>query len=97
MSGKDSKTIGKNMEETKEYHQRYLRAINSSVRRKILRTLRESDGSMEALAPVMGMDERTLNWHLSILEYGFCIEKEESEGKTLYRLTKEGEVVDYME
>ena len=43
------------------------------------------------------MDSRALEWHLSILEHGFCVEKEVGEEATLYRLTQEGKVVDYVE
>ena len=97
MSDKDSKTIGRDMEETKEYHRRYLRAVNSPVRREILRALKDADGSLGALSDATGLDEKTLGWHLSILEHGFCVEKEERDGKQFYALTKEGLVVDYVD
>jgi len=35
MSDKDSKTIGDSMEETRDRHARYLRAVNNPVRRDI--------------------------------------------------------------
>ena len=43
-----------------------------------------------------GLDLDTLNWHLNLLEYGFCIEKEIKKGKIVYRITQEGEIVDYL-
>ena len=95
MSDKDSKTIGRTMEETREFHRRYLRAINSPVRRDILRALRDGDGTIESLQAETGLDAKTLEWHLSILIHGFCVEKEEKSGKTFYRPTEEAEVVDY--
>lgn len=97
MSGKASKTIGRTMEETKEYHERYLRAVNNPLRRDILRALKEDDSTIETLEASTGLDAKTLDWHLSILEHGFCVEKEEKEGETLYRLTQEGKVVDYVD
>ena len=97
MSSKDSKTIGESSEETKEYHTRYLRAVNNPVRRRILWALREGDATIEALSSKTGMDIGSLEWHLKILEYGFCVEREERNGETFYKLTKEGKVVEYVE
>ena len=97
MSDKDSKTIGRDMEETKEFHRRYLRAVNSPVRRGILNALKDSDGSLGSLSAATGLDEVTLAWHLSILEHGFCVEKEERDGQPFYSLTQEGLVVDFLD
>lgn len=97
MSSKDSKTIGDSMEETKEYHLRYLRAVNNPIRREILRVLKDGDSTIKTLQSKTGMDARELEWHMSILEHGFCVEREVREGKTVYKLTKEGKVVDYIE
>lgn len=85
------------MEETKEYHERYLRAVNNPLRRDILRALKDGDSTIGTLEASTGLDAKTLDWHLSILEHGFCVEKEEKEGETLYRLTQEGKVVDYVD
>ena len=85
------------MEETKEYHVRYLRAINSPLRRKILRALKEGEASVEILAERTGLEEKALSWHMSILEHGFCVEKREREDKVVYDLTQEGKVVDYVD
>jgi DNA-binding transcriptional ArsR family regulator len=85
------------MEETKEYHVRYLRAINSPLRRKILRAIKDSGVTLETLVERTGLDGKTLGWHLGILEHGFCIEKEERDGETIYTLTQEGLVVDYVD
>jgi DNA-binding transcriptional ArsR family regulator len=97
LSGKDSRTIGKSIEETRRYHKRYLRAISSPLRREILRALKEGYTTIEDLQSRTELDNDTLNWHLSVLEQGFCIEKNIEEGKLVYKLTQEGEVVDYME
>jgi hypothetical protein len=45
----------------------------------------------------MGLSKATLEWHLEILEYGFCVEKENKKGKWIYKPTQEGEVVDFLE
>ena len=97
MSDKDSKTIGRSMEETKEYHVRYLRAINSPVRRGILRALKDGEATVEVLGERIGMEERDLAWHLSLLEHGFCVEKQDRDGEMVYKLTQEGMVVDYVD
>jgi len=97
LSGKDSKTIGKSIEETRQYHTRYLRAVNNPLRRKILRILKEGYATIEDLQSRTGLDNNTLKWHLSVLEHGFCIEKDIKQGKLVYKLTQEGKVVDYLE
>lgn len=85
------------MEETKEYHLRYLRAINNPLRREILRVLKDGEENLESLAKKTSLEVNTLEWHLDILEHGFCIEKEIIKGKVMYRLTQEGLVVDYVD
>jgi len=97
LSEKGSKTIGKSIEETRQYHTRYLRAINSPLRRKILRALNKGYATIEDLQSTTGLDNETLKWHLSVLEHGFCVEKDIKQGKLVYKLTQEGRVVDYME
>ena len=97
MSGSDSKTIGGSMEETKERHRRYLRAVNNPLRRRILRALKEGYGTMEGLVARLGVDAKTLDWHIRILEDGYCVERAEEDGVTRYVLTQEGLVVDYVE
>ena len=97
MSGKDSKTVGKSIEETRWYHTRYLRAINSPLRREILRALKKGATTVKDLESKTGLDPDTLKWHLSVLEYGFCVEKNIKKGKLIYKRTQEGKVVDYLE
>ena len=97
MSEKGSKTVGTSIEETRQYHTRYLRAINSPLRREILRALKKGRATIEDLQSSTGLDNDTLKWHLSVLEHGFCIEKYSKQGKLVYKLTQEGRVVDYME
>lgn len=97
MSEKGSKTIGRSIEETRQYHTRYLRAINSPFRREILKALKKGCATIEDLQSSTGLDNETLKWHLSVLEHGFCIEKDIKQGKLVYTLTQEGRVVDYLE
>jgi DNA-binding transcriptional ArsR family regulator len=97
LSGRKSRTTNESIEDTKQYHERYLMAINSPLRRKILRALDEGDATVEDLQSRTRLDKENLTWHLSILEHGFCVEKDNKQGKVIYKLTQEGRVVDYME
>ena len=97
MSGKRSKTVTDSIEETRLFHTRYLRAINSPLRRKILRLLNEGHSTVEQLQLKMSLDTATLKWHLDILEHGFCIEKQINQGNLIYKLTQEGKVVDFLD
>ncbi len=96
MSEKASKTVGGSIEQTREYHTRYLRAMNSPLRRAILRALKDGDASIDDLQVRTGLDPSTLRWHLSVLEHGFCVEKALRDGELVYQLTQEGRVVDYL-
>ena len=96
MSEKNKKTIRKTMDETKEYHKRYLRAINNPLRIKILRAVKDGFLNIADLKLHTGLDVETLNWHLHVLENGFCVEKDTIEGKLVYKLTQEGGVIEYL-
>jgi DNA-binding transcriptional ArsR family regulator len=85
------------MEETKERHRRYLRAINNPVRRSILRALKDGHRSAEALSEATGLDAKTLGWHMELLVYGYCVEKRQTGEGEVYALTREGQVVDFMD
>jgi DNA-binding transcriptional ArsR family regulator len=91
-----SRTISESMEETRQYHERYLRAVNNPVRRRILRFLKDGSKTVEDIESNTGLESEALNWHLSMLEHGFCVEKVVEEGKIVYKLTKEGRIVDYL-
>ena len=96
MSGKNTKTIGKSMDETREYHKRYLRAVSNPLRIKILRAIKNGFLNIEDLKSHTGLDDYTLNWHLRVLEAGFCVEKDTTEGKLVYTLTQEGRVIEHL-
>ena len=85
------------MEETKDRHRRYLSAINNPIRRDILRSMKEGNNKLESIADDTGLDKKMVDWHLSMLIDGFCVEKKSTDGGDKYVLTKEGHVVDYMD
>ena len=97
MSDGESKTIAGSMEETKDRHRRYLRAVNHPLRRRMLRALKEGDETIDSLEERLGVDAKTLDWHMRILEHGFCVERVEEDGVARFALTREGLVVDYVE
>ncbi|MFQ6075731.1 MAG: winged helix-turn-helix domain-containing protein [Candidatus Bathyarchaeia archaeon] len=84
------------MEEEREYHRRYPRAVNSPIRRRILRALNEGAATAATLQSETGLDEESLKRHLSIPEHGSCIEKEIKDTKTFYKPTREGRIVDHL-
>ncbi len=92
-----SKTVTDSMEETKNRHRRYLRAINNPIRREILRAIQEGNDKLESISNAAKMDVKTLDWHLKILEDGFCLEITQDEDPVRYILTKEGSVVDFLD
>jgi DNA-binding transcriptional ArsR family regulator len=85
------------MEETKERHRKYLRAINNPIRRSILRSIEEGNRTIESISKDTEIDEKTLEWHLRILEDGFCVEKIKVVDQEKFILTKEGLVVNYLD
>lgn len=85
------------MEEEKEYHRRYLRAVNHPLRKTILRLLMKQNMTAEQLAGKLQTDMSYLTWHLEFLEYGHCITHKLEDGGIIYILTKEGNVIKYLE
>ena len=83
--------------EMKRSHELYLRAVNSPLRRKILWALNEGSVTEEELSAKTGLDATSLKWHLSMLESGLCVEKESCQGRSVYKLTQYGKVINYME
>jgi DNA-binding transcriptional ArsR family regulator len=92
-----SKTVSDSMEETKERHRRYLRAVGNPVRRDILRAIKEGHCTVEALSEATGLDAKSLDWHLKLLEVGLCVERRQGKDGVEFQLTREGLVVDYMD
>ncbi|MBO8183357.1 MAG: winged helix-turn-helix transcriptional regulator [Archaeoglobus sp.] len=79
----------KTLEESGEYHRRYSYAVKNATRRKILRLIDEGklDGEIRW---ELGLNESQLNYHLKILEWGFCIERKNGR----WVITEEGKIVD---
>lgn len=79
-------------------HDRYRAAVNHPVRKAILELLRERSLTVEELAIKIGLTPEALSWHISVLESGMfaCIEKENSPDCIAYRLTKAGNVINYL-
>jgi DNA-binding transcriptional ArsR family regulator len=90
-------SVNQSIDETKRYHTLYLRAINSPIRRKILQVLKDGEATIEKLESSTQLNSNTLEWHLSVLAQGFCVEKKLQHGKPVFCLTQEGKVVDYLE
>lgn len=80
------------LEKSKEYHNRYHIAVSSPVRRKILKLIAEGKNEDEILE-TLGLSKKQLDYHLEILQWGFCIHREGDR----WVVTKEGEVVHYLE
>ena len=92
-----SKTTSGSIEETRQYHTQYLRAVNSPLRRRVLRALGDEWTSFEDLQSATELPLDVLKWHLQMLEQGFCLEQKTEKGITAYRVTQEGRIVDYLE
>lgn len=97
MSEKQSRTISDDMETTKERHRRYLMAINNPIRRKIIRAILEGETTERGLIQATGLDPKTLDWHIRILEHGYCIERIRQADLRFFRVTQEGKVIDFMD
>ena len=76
-------------------HDRYRAAVNHPVRKAILEALRERGLTVEEIASKTVLTPEALSWHLAVLESGMfaCVESENA----VYRLTKAGRVINYLE
>lgn len=97
MSDEKSRTVTDSMEETKERHRRYLRAVNNPIRRDILRSMKKKNNTMESISADIGLDQKTVGWHIRVLIDGFCVEEKSNEGESSFMLTDEGLVVDFLD
>ena len=79
------------IEKSREYHKRYLIAVNNATRRKILKLLLEGK-ELNTIKRELNLTDSQLEYHLKILEWGFCIERGDK-----ITVTKEGMVVKYIE
>ena len=85
------------MDEVRESHHEYLEAIKNPQRREILRALEKGEATVDVLRSRTGLDKKILEWHLSILKHALCVEEESKNGEVLYRITKEGKIVDRLD
>jgi predicted transcriptional regulator len=79
----------KTLKEAEEYHKRYNYAVTNPIRRSIIRLLLEGKDETEILSELK-ITENQLQYHLKILEWGFCIKRDGSR----WVVTKEGKIVD---
>lgn len=96
MARSEDRPAPRTMAEERLYHQRYLRAVSSLVRRAILAAIREGATTLDALRVRTGLDAQRLTWHLQILEHGSCVRRTVEAGRTVYALTREGQVIEYL-
>ena len=50
--------------------------MNNPNRRTILRELKDGPATLEELKTRTDLDPKTISWHLDILEWGYCVEKQ---------------------
>lgn len=79
------------IELSREYHERYHKAVANPIRREILKLIRRGL-SEEEIAKSLKISLSELEYHVQVLQHGFCVEKRD--GKLV--VTKEGEVVDHI-
>jgi len=94
----------KTNDETRDFHYLYMKAVNHPIRREILVIVNEkiSISEKELFNELKGKDIlndiNTLKYHLDYLEKGYCIEKikDINSKNAVYKITQEGNVVDYL-
>ena len=91
-------------DQTRDFHALYLKAVNHPIRRAILEIINQKPLTEEELFVILKerdiLNELTmLKYHLDFLEKGYCLKKmvDQQTNKTLYKITQEGTVVDYLE
>ena len=52
---------------------------------------------MDELSEATGLNARSLDWHIKLLEVGLCVERRQWKDGVEFQLTREGLVVDYMD
>ena len=97
LSRKDDELPNSSLEDVKERHLKYFRAVSSPLRRDILKALDEGELTKEALQSRTNLDCKTLGWHLDILEQASCVEVERRAGEVIYKITRQGRIVERLE
>jgi hypothetical protein len=102
---KDYKSIedyGKSMEGSRYFHSLYLKAVNHPIRREILTIIskKEKISKSELMRHLMEKnivdDESVFQYNIDFLKKALCLEIEELENETYYKITQEGRVIDYL-
>lgn len=83
--------FSKSIESSRMYHERYHKAVSNPVRKSILKMVAEGRSESE-IQELLGISKKELEYHLQVLEWGFCIERTENG----WKITKEGEIVDHL-
>ncbi len=79
------------LEKSRVYHERYHKAVSNPLRKEILKLIAMGKSESEIVRE-LGISRKDLDYHLKILEWGFCITR--VDGK--WKITKEGEIVEYL-
>ncbi len=81
------------IESSRVYHERYHKAVNHPLRRKILKLIADGVSTEDEILRKLRISRSELDYHLRVLEWGFCVRRKDGR----LELTKEGEVVEYLE
>jgi len=85
------------MRDVRERHLKYFRAVSSPLRRDILKVLEEGELTIEVLRSRTNLDRKILEWHLDVLQQASCVERDRRGGEVIYKITKQGRIVDRLE
>ncbi|MCS7130261.1 MAG: helix-turn-helix domain-containing protein [Archaeoglobaceae archaeon] len=79
------------IEKSKEYHERYHKAVSHPIRKEILKLILKGLNE-EEIARILKLSRAELEYHLQVLIQGFCIKR--VDGKLV--VTQEGMVVEFL-
>lgn len=79
------------IEKSRIYHERYHKAVANPVRKEILKMIAEGKSEEEIMGK-LNLSKKELDYHLKVLEWGFCIERKDDR----WKITKEGEIIEYL-
>jgi predicted transcriptional regulator len=71
--------------------------MNNPLRRCILKAISDGGSTFTELQTRTGLDTTALQWHLRFLEHGSCVERVAKDERLVYRLTQEGQVIDFLD
>ncbi|MCS7118565.1 MAG: helix-turn-helix domain-containing protein [Archaeoglobaceae archaeon] len=85
------KKYSHSIESSREYHERYHRAISNPIRRQILKLISLGLSENE-IAEKLGISKSELDYHIQVLLQGFCIERKDNR----FVITKEGKLIEHL-